>query len=114
MKKKKEKMKTVPFRKYFYECDCHTEGLITDEDEDFIFISLWNLGFMDSKKLCLKDKLRLIWNIIKEGKPWTDEIVLRPDTAIEISEDLFARGVRLKQTSTLNKKVKKNASKTKG
>jgi len=115
MKKKKEKMKTVPFRKYFYECSCSGEGLITDEDENSIYVSLWKLGFGQKSHSSLRERLRWAWNLLTKGTPdisiWTDYVMFTPDTAIEISEDLFARGVRLKQTSTLNKKVKKNVSK---
>ena len=113
MKKKKQKIQTVPFRKYFYDCECHGEGLITDEDEDLIYVSLWRLGFGQKGHNSFRERVRWAWNILTKGHPWTDEVVLSPDTCIEIGEDLFARGIRFKQTSTLNKKVKKNVRKEK-
>lgn len=39
-----------------------------------IYISMWKLG-NDNRPLSFKEKLIWIWNIIKTGNPWADQIV---------------------------------------
>lgn len=52
-------------------------------DEGF-YISTWINSF--NYKLCWNERLRWIWNIIITGIPWSDNIIINNDQAMEISK----------------------------
>jgi len=58
----------------FISCVCRNEVLVIETDKEFeeVYLALFEL----KHKYSLLNKLRLIWYIIKNGHPYTDEIVL--------------------------------------
>lgn len=58
-------------------CDCYSHILYLNkyEDEEELYISFFEQGF-DGKKLSFREKIKWCWNIIKNGHPYTDMIVL--------------------------------------
>lgn len=59
----------------FFNCDCHTEGLIVDKLEDETCIALWSYG-QRGDKISFSNRLRWCWNILLNGLPWADCVIL--------------------------------------
>lgn len=77
----------------FFVCSCrsHALHLMKFKNEDECYVSIWLNGHED---LGWKYKLRQIWQILKTGKPYGDEVVLTKDSALQLSkfvETLYAR-----------------------
>lgn len=77
--------------KKFFECLCHTEGVMLsyEWEDDFPHISLamFRNGF--SGELSWKERFRWCWNIIKNGRPFLDEVMIDQETAKELGEALI-------------------------
>jgi len=58
-------------------CDCGSEGIGIDYDEedDTTSLAFWQLG-QESYKLTWSDRVRWIIQIIKGGRPYTDMVIL--------------------------------------
>lgn len=72
-------------------CSCVGEGLIvsnwSDEYDGFqIGVSLWRYGA--SYRYGLRWKLYHIWNIIKYGHPYTDDILLDRENTQKLADTL--------------------------
>lgn len=61
----------------FVVCSCQTEGiyLVKHKTEPEVYISFFSHG-INPKKMNFMSKVRYIWNLIKTGKPFEDQIVL--------------------------------------
>ncbi len=46
-------------------------------------LTFWSLG-RSSNKLCWRERLRWIWNIIRTGNPWADGIIINNEQAKHI------------------------------
>lgn len=62
----------------FIPCSCSNEGLHlykfkTDEE---LYLSIWEMGYGKDNRLSWKKRLKYIWRIIREGRPYGDQIVL--------------------------------------
>ena len=55
--------------------------------EEFICLSLFGRG-LNVKRYNLKDRIRHIWQIIRNGFPYTDEIVLDKRSVKKLVESL--------------------------
>jgi len=90
---------------YFIECQCHSEGLrIEQDDEDKdVYLSLWYYGHQN---LTWKNKLRWIWSIIK-GKPYPDSISVKPELISEIINILEKMKISYEISTRVNKLEKK-------
>jgi len=77
----------------FIECTCHTEGIMVscDDTDPFpnIYLAIFSHGKYRNNQLSFKEKLRYCWQVIKKGKPFEDDIMLRQDTARELAECLL-------------------------
>jgi len=65
-------------------CDCGAEVLqieYDDETKEF-YLGIYQM----IKRYSLKDKLHYIWQIIRKGEPYGDQIVLSKNRAIELKE----------------------------
>lgn len=62
----------------FIKCSCSSESLCLekDEEEDLLYISIWERGYGRDGRLSLKQKLRHCWYVLINGRPYGDEIVL--------------------------------------
>ena len=74
----------------FFNCSCHGEGLIIDEniEDKEIYVSLWSRNY-DGKKLYFTDKVRWMWYILTKGKPYHDEIILTYEEAKKLGNHLI-------------------------
>jgi hypothetical protein len=64
------------YRTLFIRCDCHSEVLVIDYDGSFKMIELSIFSSLLSFKMSFWQKIRYIYQIIKYGKPYTDQIIL--------------------------------------
>lgn len=73
----------------FIICDCHSEGLYLEvfEGEENIYMSFFSHG-VNPKKLTLFGKLRYIWNVLKTGKPFSDQLVFSFNKAKKIAKKI--------------------------
>jgi hypothetical protein len=58
-----------------FRCECHSEGLVVCKDGDdyeFAFVSY----HMQSYKLTWRSRLRTIWQLIRKGTYYTDQVIL--------------------------------------
>ena len=62
----------------FIQCACSNEclQLYKFEEDDELYISIWEMGYSKDNRLTWKQRLRYIWRIIREGRPYGDQIVL--------------------------------------
>jgi hypothetical protein len=93
----------------FFECDCHTEGVILDSDDEIpcdIYLAMWEHGSKGSR-LSFLERLRWCWNILTKGLPWADQVVMRPSNAEKLAKAI------LKRTNNAKRLYKKNKLKTK-
>ena len=75
------------------ECDCHTEGIMISYDDTDPFpninLAIFSHGKYDNNSLSLWNKLRDCWHLFRTGKPFSDEIILRQETARELANHLL-------------------------
>lgn len=86
----------------FYECSCMGEGIMLsyEYEEDFspmIDMAFFGLGMSGRQPLTLKERLRWCWRILRYGYPFTDQVMLRPETAKKLGNDLVNFYERSKQ-----------------
>ena len=73
----------------FIKCTCHSEGIMIEADEDSLYLSIWERGYKDDNSFTWKQKLRYIWQILKHGKPYGDQIVLDRGSCFALSRALI-------------------------
>lgn len=73
----------------FIKCTCHSEGLMVEADEDSLYLSIWERGYGQDSTLSWKQKLRYIWQILRHGKPYGDQIVLDREGCFTLSKALI-------------------------
>jgi len=77
-------------KELFVKCSCYGEGALFSapiEDKgtiDMLYVSFWSQGLGDPRYLRFKDKIRFIWQVIRKGRPYEDELVLVKKEAEEI------------------------------
>ena len=70
------------------ECDCGQEILlITDDNDCMFFLAMFERNYTRS----WRNRLRLIWRIIRHGKPYADQMCFTDDKAKEIVKFLTER-----------------------
>lgn len=73
----------------FFPCDCHTEGLRVcyDPDDGAVYLSIWQDGYQGAYPW--RDRVRHIWQIIKTGRPWEDQLVMRRESVAPLAQFLL-------------------------
>lgn len=74
-----------------YDCDCHSEGVIMEYEDDLplAYLGFFNMGF-GGRVLAFKDRIRSAFQVLKTGKPYTDMVVLNQEAAKRLGSDLLA------------------------
>jgi len=72
----KKDQKLNNYRTLFIRCDCHSEVLVIDYDVIFQMIELSVFSSLVTSRMSLWQKFRYIYQILKYGKPYTDQIIL--------------------------------------
>jgi hypothetical protein len=62
---------------------------MVEADEDSLYLYLWERGYGHDNTLSWKQKLRYIWQILKHGKPYGDQIVLDRKGCFALSKALI-------------------------
>lgn len=79
--------------KIVYMCSCGGDGiaLSSDEDEELeIYVSMFSRGQSEaSAGSGWKYRLEQIWQIIRKGHPYLDEVILDRNAARELAKELF-------------------------
>lgn len=80
----------------YIKCSCHSEGLYLsyDREEKLYYLSMFILGYR-SKKLSMIEKIRWCWYIIKNGKPYTDQLVLDKNATKEMADFIRSTQVEI-------------------
>jgi hypothetical protein len=61
----------------FLKCDCGGETLSAEIDDGELILSIYSLDW----RYTFWHKIKLIWHILRTGKPYTDQIVLSKENA---------------------------------
>ncbi len=88
------------WEKKYYACDCASEIILlsNDKKDKYINFAIFSYGKYYNDILSFKERLRYIWNILRTGKPYKDEIILNYSTAKELGKDLL----KLTKEETMN------------
>ena len=68
-------------------CACHTHELHFEKDfdeYDMWYISFWQRGYAEDTSW--KYRLKCIWQILKTGRPYGDEVILEKKDLLELQE----------------------------
>lgn len=67
-------------------CECHAHELHIEKDfeEDMWYVSFWQRGYISETSW--KYRLKCIWYILKNGRPYGDEVVLNKDHMKELKD----------------------------
>lgn len=65
-------------------CSCHTHELHFEKDleEDIWYSSFWQQGYISDTSY--KYRLKCIWQILKTGRPYGDQVVLDKNDLIKL------------------------------
>ena len=72
-----------------FPCDCQSEGLVVVQQEEllddcegapFIDIAFWQFGHIN-EKWEWKYRIKVIWHVIRTGKPFVDMVMFRSNVA---------------------------------
>ena len=71
-------------------CDCFTHGFTVNGDGELgcVFLSAWAFG-RAGQVLSWGDRLRWCWKILREGRPYDDDLVLEPEAAEKLAQALM-------------------------
>lgn len=82
-------------KREFYECDCHSEGVRMQYDEE---LPLAELGFFQygfgARVLSFRDRIRCAWQVLRTGYPFADTVILSQEEASRLGRDLLIFGTR--------------------
>ena len=80
----KKDQKINNYRTLFIRCDCHSEVLVIDYDGVFKMIELSIFSSLLTFKMSFWQKIRYIYQILKNGRPYTDQIILHKNQIDEL------------------------------
>jgi hypothetical protein len=77
-------------RTIFIRCGCQSEMLVLDYDGevDMIDLSMYEIDVSYKYRMSLWQKIRYIYQVIRYGQPYTDQIVLNRDQINELKSFL--------------------------
>lgn len=75
-----------PFRIGFIRCDCENEMLVVRYDGEFDILDLciYETQSSFSHKMTLWQKLRYIYQLLRYGQPYTDQMILQREQIEEL------------------------------
>lgn len=67
-------------------CDCHTHELHFEKDfeDEMWYVSFWQRGYTTDNPW--KYRFRCIWQILKTGRPYGDEVILNKSDLEKLQE----------------------------
>ena len=80
-------MSDIQESKQMYYCQCGTEGILVshfmDDDTHEVYLSLWGQS-PGMRDYSWRGRLRHIWDIIRKGYPYIDDVVLSEEDAMRL------------------------------
>ena len=83
----------------FFKCECNSEGVLIESDDDFYYISLFNKYYHDGK-LCLIDRIKYGIKVLFTGKIYSDQVVINKLEGRNIANFLLDTGTDLTQVNS--------------
>lgn len=76
--------------KKIFMCQCQSEGIVIEPavEDKSIYLAIFNYSSFGKMHTSWWRRLEWCWHILKEGYPWTDQIILDYDTAFSVSKEL--------------------------
>ena len=67
-------------------CDCHTHELHFEKDfeDEMWYVSFWQRGYASETSWVYR--LKCIWQILKTGRPYGDEVILSKEDLLKLDE----------------------------
>jgi hypothetical protein len=64
-------------------CACNTHAVrVSKSDDGEVYVSTWRLFYKGSDyQSGWRQRVRLLWKVLRTGEPWDDELVLTPHDA---------------------------------
>jgi hypothetical protein len=84
----KKDPKNHNYRTLFVRCDCHSEVLVIDYDGTFKMIELSIFSAFVSSQMSIWQKARYIYQVLRYGKPYTDQLILHKKQIDELKSFL--------------------------
>lgn len=98
----------------FFNCECRTEGLILDsQDDEFpyaVYLAIWQYG-SKGNQVDFWTRIKWAFSILKRGLMWNDEIILHPATAEKVGLALIKRAKIAKKIYAKYNLLKKRGQK---
>jgi len=79
----------------FFLCECYSEGVIVESDDDTVDLSFWQTGAC--RRTSLGHKIRHILQVLRTGRPYTDMVVLTPAEAERLGKCLIEEANRIRE-----------------
>ena len=98
-------MRRVPPPKIF-RCECYGEGIAVDAVDNQVFMAYWQLGHRQPTSIGMR--IRHIIQVLKEGHPHTDMVVLSPEEAEALGNHLIGEASRLRLERAIKEKKAAN------
>ncbi len=83
----------------FFNCDCHTEGVIlsSDDEQPFeIYLANWTYGQV-GQEVSWWQRVKWCCDILRRGLMFTDQTVLDPDEAERLGKAILRRVKEIKK-----------------
>lgn len=83
---KNQNQKINDFRTVFIECDCESEILVARYDSaiDMLDLCIYETKSSISHRMTLWQKIRYIYQILRYGQPYTDQMILHRNQIEEL------------------------------
>jgi hypothetical protein len=83
---REKERKNFNYKTIFIRCDCQSELLVLDYDGevDMVFFSLYETDLSHKHKMSLWQKARYIYQVLRHGEPYMDQITLNRDQINEL------------------------------
>ena len=62
----------------FIQCSCGSESLCLekDEDEDLLYVSIWERGYGRDNRYNWRQRIKHCWYVLTKGRPYGDQLIL--------------------------------------
>ena len=74
--------------KSLYICECFTHGFTVSVEDGQVQLVAWSYGTAGSR-LGWWNRLRWVWQIMRHGQPYNDEMILEPQAAEKLAQALM-------------------------
>ena len=78
----------------YVKCSCYGEGIYVkyEQEDKLYYLSFFSLGYR-AGKLSIIDRIRWVWQIFKNGKPFDDQVVLNKNEAKNLADFIRSKNI---------------------